>query len=103
MVRRNILQFAGGFTEEVVMIGRVGVEIRPAWLDHGLTQKPYLGKLMQSVVNRCERYRDSRGLRFAVQMLRRYVTVTTFEEEPRQRQALTGRPQPGCAQTPESG
>ena len=38
-----------------------------------------------------------------MQMLGRYVTVPTFEEEPGERQALTGRPQPGCAQAPESG
>jgi hypothetical protein len=38
-----------------------------------------------------------------MQMLRRDVPVPTFEKEPGQRQALTGRPQPGCAQAPKSG
>src|SRR5271167_1976112 len=103
MMRRNILQLARRFAEEVVMIGRVGVEIRAAGLDDRLAQQPDLGKLVQGVVNRRERYWDPCGQRFAMQKLGGDVTVPALEQEPGECEALTGRPQPGRAQATESG
>jgi hypothetical protein len=44
---------AGGarFTEEMMGIGRVGVEIRAPRLDDGLVQQPGFGELVQRIVN----------------------------------------------------
>ena len=38
------MQFAGRFTEEMMVIGRVGVEIRAPRLDDGLAQQPGFGR-----------------------------------------------------------
>src|SRR5712671_785441 len=54
VVTRDVLQLAGHLTEEMVVIGRIGVEIRAARLDDDLMQKPAIGKLMQGIVDRRE-------------------------------------------------
>jgi hypothetical protein len=41
---RDVVQFAGRFTEEMMVIGRVGVEIRAPRLDDGLAQQPGFGR-----------------------------------------------------------
>jgi thiosulfate/3-mercaptopyruvate sulfurtransferase len=40
----DVVQFAGRFTEEMMVIGRVGVEIRAPRLDDGLAQQPGFGR-----------------------------------------------------------
>src|SRR5487761_1117367 len=100
MLGGDILQFAGRLAEEMMMVGRVGVEIRAPGLDHGLAQQAYLGKLVQRVINGSERYLYARSERFAVQILRGHVSIAAFEKKPGERQTLTGRPEAGGAQTP---
>jgi hypothetical protein len=48
---RDVLQFAGRFTKEMMVIGGVGVEIRAPRLDDGLAQQPGFGELVQRIVN----------------------------------------------------
>ena len=55
------------------------------------TQQPCLDELVQRIVDGRERHPD-RGLdRFAVQLLGGDVPVTLLEQEPDQRQPLSGR------------
>jgi hypothetical protein len=93
VVTRDVLQFAGGLAEEMVVIGRIGIEIRAARLDDDLVQEPGIGELMQGVVDRRERYRDPRRHRFAMQLLGSDVTFTVFQQEPCQSKALARWPE----------
>jgi hypothetical protein len=60
------VQFAGRFTEEMMVVGRVGVEIRAPRLDDGLAQQ--LGELVQRIVNGRQGHRDPRDHGFPVQL-----------------------------------
>jgi hypothetical protein len=56
------------FTEEMMVIRRVCVEIRAPWRDDGLAQQPGFGELVQRIVNGREGHRDPRGHGFPVQL-----------------------------------
>ena len=91
MLARNVEQPAGIFEKEVRMVTDVGVEIEAAGINHHLAQQPCLDELVQRIVDGRERHPD-RGLdRFAVQLLGGDVPVTLLEQEPDQRQPLSGR------------
>ena len=65
--------------EEMMVIGRVGVEVRAARLDHDLAQQPGRGELVQRVVDGRQRHRDVGTRRLAVQLLGGDVAVAAFE------------------------
>ena len=67
-VARNVLQDAGVFVEEVMMVADIGVEVRAAGLDHHLAQHAERGELMQRVVDRGERDADVGEDRLAMQL-----------------------------------
>jgi len=93
ILARDVLQLTGCFAEEVMVISRVGVEIRTARFDDDLMQQAAIGELMQAVVDRCERYRDPGRHRLAMQLLGGDVTFPAFEQEPCQSQALARWPE----------
>ena len=88
-----VLQFAGHFAEEVMMVGNVSIEIRSAGLDDDFVQEPRIGKLMKRVVDGRERHPDAGRQRFAVQLLGRDVALPAFEQEPCQGDTLACGPQ----------
>ncbi len=93
MMSWNIAQLAGRFTEEVMVIVGVGIEIRATGFDDRLAQQPDLGELVKGVIDGRERHSNARRQRFAVKLLGGDVTVPALQKEPRQRQALTRRAQ----------
>jgi hypothetical protein len=95
------VQFAGRFTEEMMVVGRVGVEIRAPRLDDGLAQQPGFGELVQRIVNGRQGHRDPRDHGFPVQLFGSDVPVAVFQKELRQGKPLSRRSQTGLAQPPD--
>ena len=67
----DVLQLAGRFAEEVMVIGRVGVEIGTARFDDDFAKQTRIRELMKGVVNRRKRHLDRRACRLGVQLLER--------------------------------
>ena len=85
---RDVLKLAGRFAEEVMVIGRIGVEIGAARFDDDFAKQPRIGELMKGVVDRRERHLDRRSRRFAVQLLGGDMALPVFEQDSRQGEAL---------------
>src|SRR5439155_13358532 len=98
----DILQLAGLFTKEMVVIGYVGVEIGPAGFYNDLMQQSRIGELMEGVVHGRERHPNSRAQRLAMQLLSRDVAVSALKEKARQSNALARGTQICRAQAPQS-
>jgi hypothetical protein len=86
---RNVLQFPGRFTEEMMVIGRVGVRNTCAPARRRLAQQPGFGELVQRIVHGRQGHRDPRGHGFPVQLFRSDVAVAVFEKELRRLVRLT--------------
>src|SRR6516165_9848347 len=99
ILARDVLQPGGRFAEEMMMVGRVRIEVRAARLDHDFAQQPGLGELMQGIVDSRERHPDRRTQRFTVQLLGGDMAVPVIEKEPRQGDALPRGSQTGGAQS----
>ena len=85
----------------MMVIGRVGIEIRAPRLDDGLAQQPGFGELVQRIVKLRQGHRDPRDHCFPVQLFGSDVPVAVFQKELRQGKPLSRRPQTGLAQPPE--
>ena len=87
----NVLEVARPFEEEVMVIGRIGVEIRASRFDHDLAQQTGVGELVQRVVDRCQRHLHFSVGRLRMQLLGRDMPVDLVEQKARQGQPLPGR------------
>ena len=96
---RDVLKPACGFTEEVVVIGRVGIKIGAARLNHDLAHQPGVGELVQRIINGGKRDRDRRRNRLAMELFGGDMAIIAIKQQARQRKPLTCRPQPCRAQT----
>ena len=84
--------------EEMVMLGRVGVEIGLGPVHRELAQEARFGELVQGVVDRRQRDRHAGPGRLVEQHLGRDVPVALAEQEPAQGHPLPGRAQAHAAQ-----
>ena len=75
-------------------VGGVGVEIGLRAVDRDLAQQADLGELVQRVVDGRERHRHLGAARLLVEHLGGEVAVALAEQDPAERHALAGRPQP---------
>ena len=83
--------------EEVVMLGRVGVEKRLRSVDGDLPDQAGLGELMQIVVDGRKRHRDPRRDRLSMQHLGGEMPIAVRKQDRAQRQTLACRAQTGAA------
>src|SRR5262249_28507367 len=97
-VRGDIDELATILEVEVMMIGRVRVEVGAARLDRDLAQETRGGELVQSVVDGGERDADAGFVGLSMKLVGGDVPCALLEEEARQRQALAGRAQARAAQ-----
>jgi hypothetical protein len=74
--RRDVHQLVP-ILQIIMMVFRVvGIKIRPRGVDRDLSQETDLGKLVQSIINRCERNWDVSLARFLKEHFSRDVTIT---------------------------
>src|SRR5262249_17741232 len=100
---RDILQVPGRLAEEVMMVVDVCIEIGAARLDDDLAHEPRRRELVQRVVDGRKRDPDRGGEGLAMQLLGRRVPVAALEQEPRQGDPLSRRPEAGAAQALDDG
>ena len=86
-----------------MVVADICVEIGPAGVDHDLAQQPRADELVQRVVDRGERHRHRRGERLVMELFGRDMAVALVEQQARQRQPLTRRPQMGRSQHVDGG
>ena len=77
----------------MMMITGIGIEVRPPGLNHDLPHDPGIGKLVQGVINRCERNADTGGTRFRVKVFGGNVAVLALKQQFCQGNTLPGRPE----------
>ena len=87
----NVLEVARPFEEEVMMIGRVCVEIRASRFDHDFAQQTGVGELVQRVIDRRQRDLHFGIDRFRMQLLGRDMPIDLVEQQARQCQPLACR------------
>ena len=75
----DVFKVAAVFKKEVMVIGCVGIEIGPRGVDGNLTQQTDIRKLMECIVDRRQRNRQSRLLCFDMQYLRGDMPVFTIK------------------------
>ena len=90
---RNVDQFAAVDIEEMVVVGRVRVEIGTARLYDDFTQQPCVSELVESVIDRRQRYFDVSRHCVAVELLGGDMSVRPIHEQPCERQALLRWPE----------
>ena len=73
---RNIEHLIVALDKEMVMIRHIGVEIGLGAFDGENTDHAGFGKLVQRVVNGCQRHRDTGGHCFFMQLFDREVAIT---------------------------
>ena len=84
--------------EEMVVRGRIGVEIGARAFDRDFAQQPGVGELVQRVVDRRQRHRQLGRPRLLEQHFGGQVAVAAAEQQPAQRDALPGRSETRLAQ-----
>jgi hypothetical protein len=87
----NVLEVARALEKEVMVIGRVGVEIGPPRFDHDFTQQTGVGELVQRVVDRRQRHLHFGLGCLHMQLLGRDMPVDLVEQQARKSQPLPGR------------
>jgi uncharacterized protein YhjY with autotransporter beta-barrel domain len=95
---RNIEQRVVLLDEEMVMLGRIGVEIALRAFDRDLAQQPRIGELVERIVDGRQRHRRLGVVGLLVQHLGRDVPVAFAEQQPAELHALTGGSQPHLPQ-----
>lgn len=93
IIMMHIPQLAGLLDVEMVMIVHVGVEVRPAGLNHHFTQQPGIIELVQRIVNRCEGNPHFRTHGFTMKLFGGEMAIFPFKQELGQGQSLPRRAQ----------
>jgi hypothetical protein len=94
----NIVEGILAFNEEMMMLGKPGIETGPGAVDPDPAQQPRLGELMKRVVNGRQRYRNLRVARLLVKHFGCYMPVSPSEKHRTQVQALPRWTQTSLAQ-----
>ncbi len=81
------------FTEEMMMVAQIGVEIGASRLDDDLLQQPGFDELVEGVVHGRQRDRHRRDRCLVVELFGGDMPIAIFQQQLRQDEALTGRPQ----------
>jgi hypothetical protein len=77
----------------MVVIGDIGIEIRPPSFDHDLPEQPSGAKLVQRVVDGGQRNRYALGFRLSMQLFGGDMAIASLEQDLSQQQALPRRTQ----------
>ena len=85
IVTCDVVQRTARFTEEMMVVVDVRIEIRTRGINDDLAQEAGSSKLMKSIVDGREGYRDRRGVRFRVQLLGSDMPIIAVEQQTRQR------------------
>lgn len=91
-------QFARTLVIKMVMVGDVGIEVRPTVPDDDLAQESGTRKLVERIINCGQGHLPPRRLHLAVKLLGRDVPVAALKQEPGQGHALLSRPQSSLLQ-----
>src|SRR5262245_43792554 len=82
----------------MIVVGGVGIEVGALPADGDFTKQTCTLELMPRIVDCCQRHPLARAHGLLVQQLCRHVPITMTEQQLRQRNTLSRRPQTGPAQ-----
>ncbi len=98
----NVFEASNVLKIEMVVLGRVGIEIGLSRIDDYFVEQPNFYELMKCVVDGRQRDANARFDSLCMKRLGRHVTIGVSEKKPCQREPLPGRAETYQFEPPQS-